>query len=326
VKLVFLGTAEFAVPSLEAVVRAGHDVALVVTQPDRPRGRSGRPEPPPVKVAAGRPGLPVAQPEEKLKESPVARRMLEIAPDAAVVVAYGKWIPNVLLGVPRLGFLNVHGSLLPKYRGAAPVQWAVASGETETGVTIIRLTDRLDAGPVLARRAVAIGERETAAGVLARLGPVGADLLVETLAALEAGRAREEAQDEAAATYAPVLAKEDGLVDWGRPAREIAWRVRGFTPWPGAHGRLERAKGPLRVELVEAREASAPLPRPAAPGEVLGAAEDGLLVAAGEGTGLVVLRLKPEGKREMAADEFLRGRGVAPGDRFAPPAPQAAAS
>jgi methionyl-tRNA formyltransferase len=331
VDLVLFGTADIARPVLRALVEGGHAIRAIITQPDRPRGRSGAPVPPPVKEEARALALaaPVLQPE-KLRTRQAREAIERLGPfDAGVVVAYGQLIPRRILELPRRGCLNVHASLLPRWRGAAPVQRAIAAGDRETGVTVMRVTERLDAGPVLAARATPIGAEETAAEVLARLGDLGAALLAETLARWACGEAVPEiAQEEGLATHAAPIAKEEGLIDWTRPAAEIAARRRAFAPWPGAFAFLHRRKGgePLRVEILAARPApdAGGLAREAAPpGAIVGRDAGGtLLVGAGEGL-LAIARVKPAGKREMSADEWLRGRGAEPGDRFGGPPDQA---
>ncbi len=318
-RLVFLGTADIARPSLRALAGAGHEVAAVVTQPDRPRGRSGAPAPPPLKEEALALGLaaPILQPEKLGRQT--RERIAALAPDAGVVVAYGQLISRELLQVPRLGFLNVHASLLPRWRGAAPVQRAIAAGDSETGVTIMRVIPRLDAGPILASRRLAIGPRDTSADVLARHGEIGAPALVETLAALERGDARETPQDEALATYARPIRKEEGASDWTRPAVAIDAHVRAMAPWPGAFASLHRAEGgaPQRIEVLAA--AGAPPSGAAAaaePGTIVEAAGPRLLVACGPGGAewIAIERVKPAGKREMSVADWLRGRAAKAGD------------
>lgn len=332
-KLLFLGTADIARAPLRALARAGHDIRAIVTQPDRPRGRSGAPAPPPVKEEAKVLALaaPILQPE-RLKAREAREQIEAHGPyDAGVVVAYGQIIPRRILDIPARGFLNVHASLLPRWRGAAPVQRAIAAGDAETGVTIMRVTERLDAGPILAARAMPLVPDDTAPRVLERLGALGADLLVDVLARLERGEAVPETlQDESLATYAPPIDRSEGRVDWTLAPAALAARVRAFAPWPGQFTFLHRKKGgpPLRVEITRAIPVSpAPSPSPAlalalapapeAPGTVVAAdPAAGLLVRAGEGL-LAIARLKPAGKREMTAEEWLRGRAVEPGDRFA---------
>jgi methionyl-tRNA formyltransferase len=309
VKLVFCGTPEFAVPVLEAVLAAGHKVALVVTQPDRAAGRGMEVQVPAVKRLAEARGIPVVQPE-KIKSNPEFReRLEELRPDAILVVAYGRIIPQWMLELPRLGNINLHGSLLPKYRGAAPVQWAVANGEVVTGVTTMLLEAGLDTGPMLLARAVPIGEEETAVEVFETLAAVGAELMVETLKGLEKGTIAAQVQDHAAATLAPILTREDGWMDFARTAQQIHARWRGFQPWPGAHTRLRGKKLIVhRMRVVrEAREGEA---------GVIVVRGDGMFVGCGDGTAVELVEVQMEGRKRMAAAEFLRGFQVKSGERL----------
>ncbi len=312
-----MGTAPFAVPSLRALVAAGHRVPLVVTQPDRPAGRGRAPTPPPVKVEAERLGLPVWQPEQIRDEAAVAR-LRETRPDVIVVAAYGKILPQAILDIPRLGCVNVHASLLPKYRGAAPVQWALYHGERETGVSIMQMEAGLDTGPILLARAVPIGPDDDAPGLTAKLAEVGAEALVEALRRLDAGEIEPRCQDDAAATLAPPLRKEQARLDWRRPARALHDQVRAFRPWPGTvttlGGRLVKV---LRTRVIS--NGSGPAPeagggRPA--GEVVAVTPEGIEVATGRGT-LLLVEVQPESRRPMSAAEFARGARVTPGTRFA---------
>ena len=306
-KVVFCGTPQFAVPTLEAVLAAGHEVALVVTQPDRPAGRAMEVQTPAVKRVALARGLPVVQPE-KIKNNMGFRAQLEqIKPDAVLVVAYGRIIPEWMLALPRYGNINLHGSLLPKYRGAAPIQWAVAGGETHTGVTTMLLEAGLDTGPMLLAQVVPIGEEETAEDVFEGLAAVGAPLMVKTLAGLEDGSLRPVPQDHTQATLAPILRREDGLVDFSWTAKQIYDRWRGFQPWPGAYTALRGKKLILnRVRVAEDRDGP--------PGSV--AVDAGqMLVICGGGSALLLDEVQMEGKKRMPAAEFLRGYQVKTGER-----------
>ncbi len=314
-RLVFCGTPEFAVPVLVAVLAAGHEVPLVVTQPDRAAGRGLQMQIPAVKRLALERDLPVMQPERIKKNEEFRARLEEIFPDAIVVVAYGRIIPEWMLSLPRLGNINLHGSLLPSYRGAAPVQWAIANGENVTGVTTMKLDAGLDTGEVLLARVVPIGEEMGATEVFDVLASVGAELMVETLAGLEAGTITPVAQDHARATLAPILRREDGLVDFRRRAKEIYDRWRGFYPWPGAHTVFRGKKlilhglRPARFESVgEAAESTRE-------GELV-AESGGLLVVCGGLTALTIEELQLEGKRRMGAGEFVRGYQVKTGERL----------
>ena len=308
-RLVFCGTPEFAVPSLEAVLANGHEVALVLTQPDRPSGRGMQLLAPPVKVAALAAGLAAEQPE-KIKNNLELRARLEaINPDAIIVVAYGRIIPAWMLALPRLGCINVHGSLLPKYRGAAPIQWAIARGETVTGVTTMLLNEGLDTGPMLLRRELAIGEEQTAADMYPPLAQIGAALLIETLSGLEAGAIVPAAQDDSLATYAPILTRDDGRIDFTRSAREIYDRWRGFAPWPGAWTTLGGKKFSM-VRMALPNRGGAPFAL--GPGELFH--EDGRLYAiCGFEEWIELTEIQLEGKRATPASDFLRGHLLAPG-------------
>jgi methionyl-tRNA formyltransferase len=307
-KLVFCGTPEFAVPTLEAVVAAGHEVALVVTQPDRAAGRGMELQAPPVKSTALALGLDVMQPE-KIKNNAEFRARLEaIRPDAILVVAYGRIIPEWMLELPRFGNINLHGSLLPKYRGAAPIQWAVASGELVTGVTTMRLDSGLDTGDMLLAQVVPIGQEETAADVYECLAPVGAKLMVKTLHELEQGTIFPQSQDHSMATLAPILKREDGWIDFSRTAQQIYDRWRGFQPWPGAHTSLRGKK--LIVQRMHVAGVG-----DCEPGvvEVRG---DSLAVGCAGQHVLTLDEVQMEGKRRMSAAEFLRGYQLKSGERL----------
>jgi methionyl-tRNA formyltransferase len=307
-RLVFCGTPEFAVPTLEAVIAAGHEVALVVTQPDRAAGRGLEVHVPPVKQAALQHGLPVVQPEKIKNNLELRGRLEEIMPDAILVVAYGRIIPQWMLELPRFGNINLHGSLLPKYRGAAPIQWAVACGELVTGVTTMWLDAGLDTGDMLLAAVCPVGLEETAVDVYGCLAPLGAELMVETLKRLEAGTICPEAQNHSLATLAPILRREDGLVDFSRSAKQIYDRWRGFQPWPGAHTTLRGKK--LIVSKMKIGEV-----RSVAAGELLVDGEQMLVGCAG-GTVAELLEVQMEGKKRMSAAEFLRGYQVKSGERL----------
>lgn len=299
-------------PSLEALVTAGHQVRRVVTQPDRPRGRGQHPAPPPVKEAAQRLGLPLWQPER-----PEAQAWLElldeVEAEALVVVAYAHKIPAPVLARPRYGCINVHASLLPRWRGAAPIARAILEGDRVTGVTVMQMDEGWDTGPILLQATEVIRPDDTAASLHDRLAALGARLLVQALARLEAGTLAGVPQPGQGATLAPRLAKEEGAVDWSAPAERIARQIRAFDPWPGAYTTLEGR----RIRLVEA------VPEPgaagaAAPGEILGV--DGprgaLLVGCGGGTTLRLLRVQPEGGRVMTGLDLANGMRLQPGRRF----------
>lgn len=298
-KLVFCGTPLFAVPSLEHLAQAGFEIQLVVSQPDRQKGRGLELGIPPVKQRAQQLGLPVIQPE-KIKSNPeFQQRLTSLKPDAIIVVAYGRIIPPWMLHLPPLGNINVHASLLPKYRGAAPIQWAVANGETVTGVTTMQLDEGLDTGDILLQRELAIGREDTAVSLSPKLAEVGADLLIKTLRGLESETVRPISQDDSQATLAPLLKREDGLVGFSRTAEEIYNRMRGFQPWPGATTRF-RGKG---FKLIAARPVQ---DGKAAPGE-LRVTADRLIAGCGGSSWLELLEVQPEGKKAMSAREFING-------------------
>jgi len=308
-KLVFCGTPQFAVPSLERLVAAGFSVQLVVCQPDRPQGRGMELAAPPVKQAAQRLGLPVVQPEKIKKNEEFQKQLTDLHPDAIVVVAYGRIIPPWMLHLPPMGNINVHASLLPKYRGAAPIQWSLASGETVTGVTTMLLDEGLDTGDILLKRQMPIAPDDTAATLAPRLAELGADLLVETLLELKRGTLEPVPQDDSLATLAPLLKKEDGLVDFSRSAREIHNRLRGFQPWPGAYTHF-RGKS---LKIIAARVSDS-VPQ-LSPGE-LRMSNDKLLAGCGSGAVLELLQVQPEGKKAMSVSEFISGYRPADGERL----------
>ena len=298
VTLVFCGTPQFAVPTLEKLANSGSRISLVVTQPDRPKGRGLELFASPVKQSALRFDLPVTQPEKIKNNQEFRAQLAAIRPDAIIVVGYGRLIPQWMLDLPPLGNINLHASLLPKYRGAAPIQWAIANGETVTGVTTMRLDAGLDTGDILLQRDVAIAPEDTAETLALRLASIGADLMVETLHGLQAGSIHPHPQDHSEATLAPILKKEDGLVDFSRPAGEIANRMRGFQPWPGAHT-IFRGRN---LQILQARVASESVPQ----GELL-VAGDRLLAGCGGNTSLELLELQLEGKKRTTARDFIHG-------------------
>ena len=295
-EVVFLGTPQFAVPTLEGIAAAGHRIAAVYTQPDRPKGRGRQTSFSPVKESAVKLGLTVNQPE-RVRRSEVVEELRVFNSDVMVVVGYGQIIPQSIIDLPRFGILNVHASLLPKYRGAAPIQWAIANGETRTGVTIMRIDAGLDTGPIVAMEEIGIGPEETAPELSERLAAIGARLLVETLAKLPAASVP---QDHSNASLARILLKEDGHIDWIQPATVIANRLRGFTPWPGAFT-VFRAE-PLKI--IRARVAAESVE--AAPGSLLPRRRQ-LLVACGGGTALELIEVQLEGRKKIAAESFLNG-------------------
>ncbi len=313
--LVFSGTPRFAIPTLQKLVEAGHSVPLVVTQPDRPRGRGMEVAVSPVKDAAMRLGIPVVQPGSIKNNGEFRSQLAAIAPDAIVVVGYGRIIPQWMIDLPRLGNLNLHASLLPKYRGAAPIQWAIANGESVTGVTTMRIDAGLDTGDILMQREIAIGPEDTAETLGPKLASIGADLMVETLRGLESGQVRPTPQDHSQATLAPILRKEDGRMDFERTANDLLNRLRGFQPWPGAFT-IFKGKT-LQVHRAQPWQHTVTL----TPGEL---AVEGtrLLVGCGKGndndtnTALELVEIQLEGKRRMTAAEFINGYRPNSGDRL----------
>ena len=314
-KLVFCGTPQFAVPTLEALLAAGHAIALVVSQPDRPVGRDRQIAPTPVKQAALAAGLAVTQPE-KIRNNAEFRAQLEaIAPDAIIVVAYGRIIPPWMLALPRLGCINLHASLLPKYRGAAPIQWAIAMGDAFTGNTTMLLEEGLDTGPILLQRTIEIGPDQTAADLFPVLANAGAPLLVETLAGLADGTLQPQPQNQEGATYAPPLDREDGRIDFAaRSATELHNRWRGFQPWPGAFTALH-GKKLIVHRMAVVHESFAQQLGVAAPGSIR--IENHRLFASCAGdTWLELKEVQLEGKKRLEAAEFLRGNPLAPDARL----------
>jgi methionyl-tRNA formyltransferase len=309
-RLAFLGTPEFAVPTLEAIVAAGHEILTVVTQPDRPRGRGQHPAPSPVKQAAQRLGLPVFQPE-RVRRPEAIEHLKAPAVDAMVVVGYGQIIPQAVIDLAPLGIINVHASLLPAYRGAAPIQWAIANGEPRTGVTTMRIDAGLDTGDILLKAETEIGPTEDAVELGRRLAAMGATLLVETLAGLAAGSIIPEKQDSSRATYAPVLKKEDGWIDWNRPAGEIHNRVRGLQPWPGAHTRFRGQA----LHIWKSRRGDRP--GAAAPAGRFAALKPPL-VACGSGS-LELIEVQLEGRKRIPASDFVNGQRLTPADVLGEP-------
>lgn len=309
-RIVFFGTPEFAVPTLTRLLGSRHEVVGVVTQPDRPRGRGQRVSDAPVKALAVERGLNVLQPETLARDRFEAP-FKELRADLGVVAAYGKILPEWLLQAPALGMVNVHASLLPKYRGAAPVHRAILNNEGETGVTIMRVVKALDAGPMLARVPRPIGPNESSDVVERHLAALGAELLVNILDDLASGHVVETLQDDAEATYAPRLTKEEGLIDWTAPAVDVHNRVRGLRPWPGAYTFLNG----VRLVVHEARLATADT-QGAPPGTCVAVGPAGMTVVCGDGQAVDLLQLQPEGRRVMAARDFAAGHGRLTGQCF----------
>ena len=301
-RIVFMGTPDFAVPCLERLLADGHQVAGVFTQPDKPKGRGHHLQPPPVKELALARGLPVYQPAT-LRDGQALETLRALAPQLAVVVAYGKILPPALLEVPPLGCINVHGSLLPRWRGAAPIQWSVLSGDRQAGVTTMYLAEGMDTGDMILRRSTPVGPQETSGQLYERLAELGAQLLGETVELIAQGKAPRTPQQEEEATYAPMLTKELAAIDFMKPAAQVHNLVRGMNPWPVAHTLLEGQ--PLKVYAARLSEGSG------APGQVL-ESRGRLVVACGQGA-VELLELQAQGKKRMAAADYLRGHPLAPG-------------
>lgn len=316
-RIVFCGTPEFAVPSLRRLLaEPGFTVEAVVTQPDRPRGRGQTLSAPAVKEAALEAGLHVYQPE-KIKSDEAFEFFLRIKPDAVVIIAYGQIVPRRLIDIPRLGWINLHASLLPKYRGAAPIAWAIVNGESKTGLTTMQIDAGMDTGPLLLQQEMEISANETAPELSRRLAEVGAPLIVESLRKLDRGEIQPHAQDASLATYAPIIEKEDGRINWSRTAHEIYNRIRGLAPWPGAHtsfrGRLCHVWGKPAEAVVSLPSAgTTPNVLPGTLTVNIGT----LLAACGHGTALAVESVQMEGRKRVSATEFLNGARLAPGERF----------
>lgn len=307
-RVLFFGTAPFAVPSLEQLVAQGHEVVRCVTQPERPRGRGLKPSPSPVKSAAQRLQVPVEEPDT-LRDAVTGFQALH--PEVGVVISYGQLIPPALLQLPAHGMLGLHPSLLPKYRGASPIAWAILHGETVTGTTVFRLNERLDAGDLLGQRAVPIEPRETARQLSERLAPLGAVLLLEGLGQLAVGTAQFTPQDERLATSAPKLTKADGRIEWTAEAVAIDRLVRALTPWPGAYTTWQ---GKL-LKVWQAAPDADGAARPGRPGEVLAVSSGDVVVATGQGT-LRLQEIQLAGRRRMSAQEFLAGHAITTGTQL----------
>ncbi len=305
--LVFCGTPRFAVPTLEMLYATGFSMRLVVTQPDRPRGRGLELAPSPVKQSALELGLPITQPEKIKTNEKFHAQLSELHADAIIVVGYGRIIPQWMIDLPPMGNINLHASLLPKYRGAAPVQWAIASGETITGVTTMRIDAGLDTGDILQQKEISITPADTAETLASRLAATGSDLMVETLRGLQAGKIHPRPQDSAKASLAPILKKEDGHIDFRRSANEIHNRLRGFQPWPGAFTSFRGQN----LHIWEARPSSLSL----APGELVVEAGE-LLVGCGAGGALELREVQLEGKKRMPARDFIHGYHPSHGEKL----------
>jgi len=305
-RLVFMGTPQFAVQPLRALQAAGHEITGVVTRIDKPAGRGRVLVSPPAKLAAGEMGLSVYQPR-RVREPEFIATLRELAPEAIVVAAYGQILPKEILSLPKFGCINIHASLLPAYRGAAPINWAIIRGDRSTGITVMQMNEGMDTGDILMQESIPIGPEDTAGTLTGKLSILGAKLIAEAMPLLETGRLIPRQQDHGKATMAPLLKKEDGLINWELPAAEIHNRVRGFSPWPGAYAFLDG-----KMIKIIASEA------------VDGSGEPGLLyerdkntLDVGTGSGLLrIVSMQPEGKKAMTAGEFLRGHRGVSGKKF----------
>ena len=303
-RIVYMGTPDFAVPCLERLISLGYNVVGVFSQPDKPKGRGYRLAPPPVKEVALAAGIPVFQPE-KMRDGTALAMLKELAPELIIVVAYGKILPKDILELPKYGCINIHGSLLPKYRGAAPIQWSVIHGDKVTGVTSMKLDEGMDTGNMLLKIETPILPDETAGELFDRLAPLGADCLEQTLGLFGESAPEGERQDEAQATHAPMLKKEDGAVDFSLPAQKLHDLIRGTSPWPSAYTALDGA----RLKLLR----SSVVGGSGRPGELLDAKK--LIIACGEGA-LIITEVQPEGGKRMNAEDFLRGKRLEKGKIF----------
>jgi len=313
-RLVFMGTPDFAVVSLEALLKSNDSVVGVVTQPDRPKGRGQVLTPSPVKLLTQREQIPLLQPL-KMKDLEFLQALARWKPDLIAVAAFGRILPPGILSLPPLGCINVHGSLLPKYRGAGPIQWAIINGETETGITTMLMDEGMDTGAMLLQEAIPITSTDTADTLAPRLAELGGRLLVETIAQLKAGTLAPQPQDASQVTFAPLLKKEDGEIDWALPATALANRVRGLSPWPGAYTTVA---GGDRWAIWHAQALPGPVTKP--PGMIIAVTTDAIHVATGDGV-LAVMELQPANSRRMAVSQFLAGHPVAIGLQLGGPAP-----
>lgn len=302
-RIVFMGTPDFAVPSLKRLIADGHEIAAVYTQPDKPKNRGMKLTPPPVKVVALEHDIPVLQPA-KVRDEAVLEELAAFQPELIVVVAYGKILPKELIELPPMGCINVHSSLLPKYRGAAPINWAVINGEEETGVTIMDIAEALDAGDMIAKARTAIDPDESVETLHDRLAEMGAQLLSETVVSIANGTAVRTPQDDSQSTYAPMLSRELSPIDWNKTAKEIHNQVRGLTPWPATT--MEVAGTAFKVYAVE--ETGTETGK--APGTLVGTDKKGILMACGDGKVLRITEVQAPGKKRMKAADYLRGHPI----------------
>jgi len=307
-RIVYMGTPDFAVPPLDRLVEAGHEVLAIYSQPDRPRQRGKQLSPTPVKARGLELGIPVYTPE-KINAPEVLEQLSALQADLFVVVAYGQFLSEKLFTMPPHGCINIHASLLPAYRGAAPIHWAILNGESRTGVSIMYIDKGMDSGDVLLCRETEIGPEEETGSLHDRLSEMGAELLLEAVEAIQAGTATRSPQDHAAATYASLLKKEHEVIDWSRPAQAIHDQIRGLSPWPGCHTSWQGKRLKIRASLVLDQESDAE------PGTILSADKQGLIVACGQGC-LLLQQVQPEGKALMEAGAFVRGYHPTPGERL----------
>lgn len=302
-RIVFMGTPDFAVPSLKQLIQDGHEIAGVYTQPDKPKNRGMKLTPPPVKVVAQAHNLPVFQPKT-LRDEDVQRELAELAPELVVVAAYGKLLPKAVLELPALGCINVHSSLLPKYRGAAPINWAILNGEQETGVTIMHMAEALDAGDIILQAATPIDQNESVEQLHDRLAEMGAELLSKAVTALAEGTAPRIPQDESQYTYAPMLSRELSPIDWSRSALEIHNQIRGLVPWPATTMELKGTKFKVFASLLTGETAEQP------GGTVLGSDKKGIRMVCGDGGVLCITEVQAPGKKRIKAVDYLRGHPI----------------
>ncbi len=304
-RIIFMGTPDFAVPSLQALIDNNENVVAVVTQPDRPKGRGRKLTPPPVKILAQKAGIPVLQPI-KVKTKEYLEQLRSFKPDLILVTAYGRILPAAVLALPTLGAINVHGSLLPKYRGAAPVQWAILNGETETGITIMQMDTGLDTGDILLPGCLPILEDDTTASLAPKLAKLGGELLIEALSKLRASQLKPIKQDNSNFSLARLLTKDDGIIDWQQSAWSISCQIRGLDPWPTASTSLQEK----RLRLYSPKLIQQPCTQK--PGTIIKANKEGLLIACGENC-LLVSEIQKDGSKRMLVDAFLQGQGIEEG-------------
>lgn len=314
-KIIFFGTPNFAVPILKRILSSNHKVIAVITQPDRPRGRGKRISESPIKQLAKTNNIPVLQPQ-KIKERVFLETLTQLKPDLGIVAAYGKMLPEQVLTLPKFGLINAHASLLPKYRGAAPIQRAVMAGEKETGISVIKLVKEMDAGPILKLKKILIDQKETSTLIEQRLAELASSLIAETVSELENNKISEKEQDHDRATFAPRLTKEDGLINWSASAMTIHNKIRGLHPWPHGFTYLKKIRYILHRTIVAdviLRNVDGHKPKP---GEIIKATGDCLMIAAGKNTALKILEIQPEGGRVLSSRAFLAGHNIKTGLSF----------